>query len=90
MKLPSRDRRYFYRFSRYCCLLAFFTLTAASLSGAEEAAAKPAKADCTIGPLGTALQWYSDPSVAADVARREGKLVFVIQVSGNFSREEFT
>lgn len=40
--------------------------------------------------LGTALHWVADTNAAAKLAKQQGKLVFVIQVSGNFAREEFT
>ena len=40
--------------------------------------------------LGTALEWAETPDQALQLAREQGKLVFLIQVSGNFAREEFT
>ncbi|MFQ5731713.1 MAG: hypothetical protein ACE5KM_07145 [Planctomycetaceae bacterium] len=40
--------------------------------------------------LGTSLHWVAEPAKAARIAKRQGKLVFLIQVSGNFAREEFT
>jgi hypothetical protein len=40
--------------------------------------------------LGTAIHWIADTQEAADLAKTEDKLVFLIQVSGNFAREEFT
>jgi len=52
---------------------------------------------CQIAPvntadrkLNTALEWTSSPAAAADLARREGKLVFLIHVSGNFAQPGFT
>ena len=45
---------------------------------------------CTGEKLGTAIAWYDDAEVAARIAKEQGKLVFLIQVSGNFAREEFT
>ena len=45
---------------------------------------------CTGEKLGTAIAWYDDAEVAARMAKEQGKLVFLIQVSGNFAREEFT
>lgn len=40
--------------------------------------------------LGTAINWMSSPDAAGRAAVDEGKLVFMIQVSGNFARQEFT
>lgn len=40
--------------------------------------------------LDTALEWSSSPQEAAKLAEREGKLVFLIQVSGNFAQPGFT
>ena len=45
---------------------------------------------CTGEKLGTAIAWYDDAEVASRMAKEQGKLVFLIQVSGNFAREEFT
>jgi hypothetical protein len=50
------------------------------------AIAAPAKC----GVYNTALTWYDSPSRAAEEARKQNKMLFVIQVSGNFAREEFT
>ena len=40
--------------------------------------------------LNTALTWAKSPAVAAETARRDGKLVFLIHVSGNFENTGFT
>jgi len=40
--------------------------------------------------LGTTINWYQDKAEAARLAREQGKLLFVMQVSGNFAEEEFT
>ena len=40
--------------------------------------------------LGTAITWMPTPDAAWRAAVDEGKLVFMIQVSGNFARQEFT
>jgi len=51
----------------------------------------PAIAEPTkCGVYNTALTWYDSPSRAAEEARKQNKMLFVIQVSGNFAREEFT
>jgi hypothetical protein len=38
----------------------------------------------------TALEWETSPEQAAERAKREGKLVFLIHVSGNFAQPGFT
>jgi hypothetical protein len=40
--------------------------------------------------LNTALTWAKSPGAASEQARKEGKLVFVIHVSGNFEDPGFT
>jgi hypothetical protein len=40
--------------------------------------------------LGTTITWMQSPDAASRAATDEGKLVFLIQVSGNFARQEFT
>lgn len=40
--------------------------------------------------LGTAITWAETPDAAARAAFADKKLVFMIQVSGNFARQEFT
>ena len=60
-------------------------LTGTSSPGAE--ATQPTDAD---RKLGTAVTWMPTPDAAARAAVDENKLVFMIQVSGNFARQEFT
>ena len=60
---------------------------------AEEAtgeAAGEAAEVCTGAKNGTTITWYKDGDEAARLAREQGKLLYVMQVSGNFAREEFT
>ena len=40
--------------------------------------------------LGTQVTWAANVTEAAKKARAEGKLVFVMHLSGDFGREEFT
>ena len=40
--------------------------------------------------LNTALTWAKSPAEAAEQAKRDGKLVFLIHVSGNFEDPGFT
>lgn len=42
------------------------------------------------GTLGTALMWTENVAAANSQAKEEDKLVFLLHVSGNFAREEFT
>ncbi len=45
---------------------------------------------CTYQKLGTKIAWAENADAAAKPAVEQQKLVFLIQVSGNFAREEFT
>jgi len=49
---------------------------------------KPAEATC--GRHGTTLEFVDTPSDAARQARKEGKLVFILHVSGHFEDPRFT
>jgi hypothetical protein len=40
--------------------------------------------------FGTAIEWAENVEQAAELAKAQDKLVFLIQVSGNFAREGFT
>ena len=53
--------------------------------------AKPAKEEGgTCGSHGTTIDFVDTPAQAAKQARKEGKLVFVLHVSGNFEDPRFT
>ena len=39
---------------------------------------------------GTTIQWFADPQAAAERAKQQSKLLFVIHLSGNFAKQEFT
>ena len=57
----------------------------------EEAVTAPTETKvCSGEKLGTTINWYQDKAEAARLAREQGKLLFVMQVSGNFAEEEFT
>jgi hypothetical protein len=61
--------------------------------GDEQAAAGAtcsASATSSLPTLGTAVHWMPSPDEAVKLAEKERKLVFLIQVSGNFAKEEFT
>lgn len=42
------------------------------------------------GRHGTEVDWVATPEEAAKRAAVEGKLLMLMQISGNFAREEFT
>jgi hypothetical protein len=57
--------------------------------GAEPSGKSPAdKATC--GSHGTTIDFVDTPSEAAKLAKKDGKLVFVLHVSGNFEDPRFT
>ncbi|MGL4550103.1 MAG: hypothetical protein ACRC33_02855 [Gemmataceae bacterium] len=56
-----------------------------SLSAAFAPAAEPACA-----AHGTAVDFHDTPGLAAAAAKKEGKLVFVLHVSGDFEDPRFT
>ncbi len=62
------------------------------LAGAAMADKRPAdpedKPAC--GSHGTAIDFVATPSEAAKQAKKEGKLVFVLHVSGHFEDPRFT
>jgi len=64
-----------------------------SVGGDDQAtAADTCSATATVGmpTLGTSVHWVATPDEAGKLAEKEHKLVFLIQVSGNFARQEFT
>jgi hypothetical protein len=65
----------------------WFALGEVSADDPADAAPQVCAADRT---LGTALTWAKSPAEAAGRAGREGKLVFLIHVSGNFEDPGFT
>ena len=57
----------------------------------EPAACRQTEQVCAVDrSLNTALTWAKSPGAASEQARNEGKLVFVIHVSGNFEDPGFT
>jgi len=52
--------------------------------------AKPADEGATCGSHGTSIDFVDTPREAAAQAKKEGKLVFVLHVSGNFEAPRFT
>jgi hypothetical protein len=62
---------------------------AALATGPASAAEKPL-GYCETGSVGTAIDFFDSPSEAAREAKKEGKLVFVLHVSGMFEDPRFT
>jgi hypothetical protein len=59
----------------------------------DEARAKTASSSCTRcgeRTFGTAIEWVTSPPEAARRAQAEGKLVFVLHVSGHFENAGYT
>ncbi len=69
-------------------------VSASPLAGGDDQAT--AEGSCSVAAttglptLGTAIHWVTTPDEAGKLAEKEHKLVFLIQVSGNFARQEFT
>jgi hypothetical protein len=51
---------------------------------------KPAEPATCSGDFGTAVQFLDTPTEAAHQAKKEGKLVFVLHLSGHFEDPRFT
>jgi hypothetical protein len=75
------------RRSASLCLVPLLGL---GLLGAEEPPELLKKADGSCGSFGTSVEFVDTPSAAAQRARKEQKLVFVLHVSGNFEDPRFT
>jgi hypothetical protein len=60
------------------------------LSEASDADLPPGEGRPKTETFGMSVRFLSQPRVAADAARREGKLLFVLHVSGNFEESCFT
>jgi len=72
-------------------------LLAVSLVGAAELKVKPVTATPAVkaeedgcGKYGTTVEFLDTPAEAAKQAKKEGKLVFVLHVSGDFEDPRFT
>ena len=60
------------------------------LAVAGKSPAKPAKEAPTCGSFGTSVEFVETPKEAAQLAKKQEKLVFVLHVSGNFEDPRFT
>jgi hypothetical protein len=67
-----------------------FALADLKLDEPAEACGQTAQVCAVDRSLNTALTWAKSPGAASEQARTEGKLVFVIHVSGNFEDPGFT
>jgi hypothetical protein len=50
----------------------------------------PSETEKTCGSYGTQIDFLDSPTEAAKQAKKEGKLVFILHVSGNFEDSKFT
>lgn len=74
---------------RRCACLA--VLAAAANSPASPATAQEVgPASCGGRTFGTSISWAETTDAALEQARREDKLVLVVQLSGNFTKTAFT
>jgi hypothetical protein len=68
----------------------WFALAGLTLAESESSSSGAAKVCSANRSLDTALTWAKSPAEAAAEASREGKLIFLIHVSGNFEDPGFT
>ena len=74
--------RHLWKLALGLCLTAFLaTASAGEFAKAEKA---------TCGSHGTTIEFVDTPNDAAKQAKKEGKLVFVLHVSGHFEDPRFT
>ena len=57
---------------------------------AAEPAAPTIGDEASCQTLGTAIRWHRDLDQAVRLAKRESKLLFVLHLSGNFTKSAFT
>jgi hypothetical protein len=71
--------------------LAGLVLTAGvACAGLPATPKAPPAEGATCGSYGTTVEFVDSPAEAAKIAKKEGKLVFVLHVSGNFEDPRFT
>ena len=68
----------------------FCTLSCAALLLLSAAATRNAAAQSGCESHGTAIDWAPDFTTAQQMARDQGKLLFVVHLSGNFAHSTFT
>lgn len=70
-----------------------FGVSGLAFGGEEVAVEAPQPAVCPAegpGKYGTQVTWAANREQAFEQATEHGKIVFLMQISGNFAREEFT
>ncbi len=79
---------------RRVCVFAMLALLVAANGLAESATQQPSKdqrqLSCTRKNLNTAVLWAASPREAIQLARQQSKLVFLLQLSGDFAKAEST
>ena len=60
------------------------------LVGGTGAVSAKDKAEVCTGDFGTSIEFLDSPQDAAKAAKKDGKLVFVLHVSGHFEDPRFT
>ena len=66
-----------------------FVIVSVVVSTCQVKADEPRIADGR-ATFGTAIEWTNDLEAASRQAREQSKLVFVIHISGNFTKQTFT
>lgn len=66
------------------------TLTVALAALAALGLSRAGDSPPTCGDHGTTIDFFDTPNLAAKQAKKDGKLVFVLHVSGNFEDPRFT
>jgi hypothetical protein len=61
-----------------------------AFAGKPASPSAPPTEGATCGSYGTTIEFVESPAKAAEMAKKEGKLVFVLHVSGNFEDPRFT
>ncbi len=72
-----------------CAMVLCLASVAGQAYGADPTSKVPADKE-TCGSHGTTIDFVDTPSEAAKLAKKAGKLVFVLHVSGNFEDPRFT
>jgi hypothetical protein len=60
------------------------SLTLVAQTSAKDRAPKPAEPQVDCGSYGTSVEFEETPKAAADKAKKDEKLVFILHVSGDF------
>ena len=74
----------------FICGFAWAGWHAPATTTAAEPAAQTFGDEASCETLGTAIRWHRDLDQAARLAKRQSKLLFVLHLSGNFTKSAFT